>query len=370
MSKNSINPTDPLDIVTSRFQPKEILYNHNGFVVAKGLWCEPGDSESSTAIAARWHTGGYPTTDTVVSTFHGLPPAELSKEGRVIKQIDEDTQEESWWVMNGGAWTRIEVDPKAPLGYPNGFGRPQWMLLPVDPADARIGVNAIREKDLELVLRGPCKEVITGKWALVESGRFQTWHLITYVYGRGDEMFSGIGQGKGDSYPVRVDRITDIAEGKSALAQWHGGRVLLWMNPYNGLFCITGSRMPLNEGHTDEQLIAAENVYAKRPLLMSLKDGQLQAVELGGALALGHLYQLNKLMLVGTIADHVVHPLTDDTLLEKANQLIAQHPQKLVDGTLSTDKTTEQCFSEELQDFMVPKMDTFFGHEKYWVCPQ
>ena len=64
--------SDPVKLVTSKFKPLEIVYNHAGFVIAKGIW-----ENRYMAIACRWH----------------------EKDG---------------------------------LGYPNGFGHQQWFLLPGD----------------------------------------------------------------------------------------------------------------------------------------------------------------------------------------------------------------------------------------------
>lgn len=53
-------PADPMDLVTSKFTPKEILFHANGFVVAAG------DYENEyKAIACRWHIAGeigYPSS--------------------------------------------------------------------------------------------------------------------------------------------------------------------------------------------------------------------------------------------------------------------------------------------------------------------
>lgn len=71
-------PDDPLDVVTGKFTPERILYSKDTFVVAQGTWKDKGRAVENS-YACRWH------------------------------------------------------DPDR-VGYPNGFGRPQWFLLPAKDA--------------------------------------------------------------------------------------------------------------------------------------------------------------------------------------------------------------------------------------------
>lgn len=89
-------PIDPMEIVTGKFTPKEILYQHDHFVIAVGLW------EGDLGVACRWH----------------LPDG-------------------------------------SEIGYPNGYGRPQWFLLPLSVGDVVHQGHALNPEQIALIFRGP-----------------------------------------------------------------------------------------------------------------------------------------------------------------------------------------------------------------------
>lgn len=92
MSKNKISK-NPLDLETSKFKPLEILHNYGGLVIAQGIW-----EKRHMAVAARWHS--------------------------------EDD-----------------------IGYPNGFGHPQWFLLQ--------GTVKSLGKDTTKIIAGQYKKLLT-----------------------------------------------------------------------------------------------------------------------------------------------------------------------------------------------------------------
>ncbi len=84
--------SDPINLNTSKFKPVKIIYNYNGFVIAQGVW-----ENKEMVMACRWHT-------------------------------------------------------KKGIGYPNGFGHPQWMLMP--------GVFAGIQSDTSMIKDGCYTETL------------------------------------------------------------------------------------------------------------------------------------------------------------------------------------------------------------------
>jgi hypothetical protein len=192
--KPSKFPTDPLDVVTRKFTPHRIVHEDRGFVIAVGEWVEPDDHPGEppiprhNAVAVRWHIPGE-------------------------------------------------------IGYPNGFGRPQWMYTPIDADRIESLDNPLLPHAVKITLLGDPRKVEVGGW--VFSGF--DWHLVTYVYGDGEQMVEACGLGKSGSYPISIDEITKSGEGRSTMDLWYtdvmGGQPCVWLDP-RGVAVVTVQATP------------------------------------------------------------------------------------------------------------------------------
>ncbi len=163
---------DAMNVVTSKFSPTRIIYEHEGFVIAKGKWLD-----DEYAIACRYH--------------------------------DETG-----------------------LGYPNGMGKPQWMQLPTAVVAENSHRSVLLENEITLRFRGNLGKVEVGSWVKSEG----SWHLVVYCYGEKDEMVQAIGLGKKDSYPITYASIEEVRHGESILSKWHKGKIFMWLSPDGYMF--------------------------------------------------------------------------------------------------------------------------------------
>ena len=226
-------PGDPLDLVTSKFTPREIIYNHDGFVIAQGIWRENGGKD--TVLACRWH-------------------------------------------------------PKDGIGYPNGFGRPQWFLLPANVEDVTRSTNPIVPDEITLRFRGEYKKPTIGHWITTKDG---TNHLVVYVYGEADEMVAAIGLGKTDSYPIPIHRIGEVERCKSVLSTWHAGKECIWLSQ-DGFWYH--SALIDSESPNDHN-----NVYMLRRLEVARPIDAPPTWRFGEWRHLAYFYQLDQMILTDEV---------------------------------------------------------------------
>ncbi len=165
-------PQSALDVVTSQFKPEKIVYSEGYFVIAEGKWVDA----PMPVIAIRWHVPGK-------------------------------------------------------IGYPNGFGKPQWMRTVIDPGRIQSTGNPILPNAITITMLGDTRNLEVGSWA--HDGL--DWHMVTYIYGDGTGMISGAGLGKRGSYPLNIGEIQHVDQGRSLMDVWFSevmnGDVCLWMDP-------------------------------------------------------------------------------------------------------------------------------------------
>lgn len=228
-------PADPMDLKTGKFTPKEILFHKNGFVIARGPW----EKDTLDSVACRWHVPGE-------------------------------------------------------IGYPNGFGRPQWMLLGnVKPEHVTPTDNPILKGSVNILFREKSEDLKVGQWVKTASD----WHLVVYVYGDGNDTVSACGLGKWGSYPIAISDIVDVAEGPTAMGLWFrehlGGKLGLWLDPM-GRPTVSFYMLPdmlwgkANNG----------NVYGKVTYSPSLASGKWICSDIEEAC---FDYMLGRHVLIGTI---------------------------------------------------------------------
>lgn len=227
-------PGDPLDLKTGKFTPREIVYDYDGFIIASGVWKENGNNES--ALACRWH-------------------------------------------------------PKDGIGYPNGFGRAQWFLLPASAEDVTRSTNPIIPAELTLRFRGQYKKPTIGQWVTTKDG---TSHLVNYVYGEADEMVSACGLGKSDSYPIVIKNIVDVESCQSILSKWHSGKECIWLSQ-SGLWWHS---YLYTEG---DQINENNNVYLLRRLEIVHPIDAPPTWAYGEWRQLAYCYQLDQMILTDEV---------------------------------------------------------------------
>lgn len=169
--------SDPIQLNTNRFKPEEILYESGGFVIASGTWTEPGGVGISDKLACRWH-------------------------------------------------------PQDGIGYPNGFGRPQWMNLGrLRRDDVEVHKLSKFAKRIKLNFNPDHSEIVVGQWARIAD----EWYLVNYVYGSEGSMVSAMGRGKSGPFPIDTAEIDEVSDGRSTLGIWHDmkakGDYLVWITP-------------------------------------------------------------------------------------------------------------------------------------------
>lgn len=171
----------PIETLTRMFTPKEILFDYNGFVVARGNWT----GEVNKVVACRWN----------------------------------DSE----------------------LGYPNGYGKPQWMRLPVDTS-VNQGGN-LPTNVLTLTFRKELENITHGSFVLTARG----WGVVTGIYYSHNLKVSSVIVRDRE---VRVESIFDVNNAKSMLAQWHTDTDCLWLDPNTGRYYISynenGTRFSLH----------------------------------------------------------------------------------------------------------------------------
>ncbi|MAP22955.1 MAG: hypothetical protein CL582_18680, partial [Alteromonadaceae bacterium] len=173
--------SDPLQLKTNRFKPEEILYESGGFVIASGTWTEPDSNGVSDKLACRWH-------------------------------------------------------PQDGIGYPNGFGRPQWMNLGrLRRDDVEVHKLSKFAKRIKLNFNPDHSEIVVGQWARIGD----EWYLVNYVYGSEGNMVSAMGRGKSGPFPIDTTEIDEVSDGRSTLGIWHDlkskGDYLVWITPRGAL---------------------------------------------------------------------------------------------------------------------------------------
>lgn len=252
-------PAEPLDLVTRLFEPLEILYQVNGFVVVSGKW-KDDEVPNPNGIACRWHEPGK-------------------------------------------------------IGYPQTFGKPQWFRLPITRRDVEKGANPILASDLTLHFRLPRDQVHVGQWARVSCGRFSDWHLITYIYGEGEAMVQGVGLGKKGSYPIEISEIVETHEAPSALAAGLAGKEYLFLDYRGSVWYLYPAEDATGLKNNGNVYRMTELVHAKgKSIIPATSNGQL-AVEdrpnwkLGETDYVGFTYQLSGMALMKVLDEPIVGPL-------------------------------------------------------------
>lgn len=252
-------PTDPMDLNTRLFEPLEILYQANGFVIARGKW-KDDVSPGPDAMACRWHSPGE-------------------------------------------------------IGYPQTFGKPQWFRLPISMRDVKKGVNPILANDLMLHFRQPRKELRIGQWARVACGGFSDWHLITYIYGEGESMVQGVGLGKKGSYPIEIGDIVETHETPAALATALKGKEYLFMDPRGSVWYVYPAEDATGLKNNGNVYRMTELVHAKGKSVIPSTTADELAVKdrpnwkLGETDYLGFTYQLSGMAMMKELDEPIVGPL-------------------------------------------------------------
>lgn len=204
-------PENPLDLRTNKFVPKKIIVNRDGFVVASGNW----ENYTGDMLACRWHS-------------------------------------------------------KKDLGYPNGFGRPQWMLLG-GYTESSLVKSPIHVFGGELLLKlagGPGMDgqnYILGGW--VNNG--WDWHLVHGI-DEESEILHVTGPGKRMSYTIKIDEVVETDFGDTLVGLWHSkykGHGHVWCSPTGYLFVTY-------------QNPKAPNVVEKRLLIKNVIDGKFHYADL------------------------------------------------------------------------------------------
>lgn len=234
----------PLDVVTNRFKPEKILYESGGFVIASGTWKEPDRGQVENKLACRWH-------------------------------------------------------PEEGIGYPNGFGRPQWMNLGrLQLADAEEHKLSQFAKRLRLTFNPDHSEVVVGQWVRIKD----EWYLVNYIYGSEGNMVSAMGRGKSGPFPIDSAEIDEVSDGRSTLGIWHDlkskGDYLVWITP-RGALATTKVDDTINQNGN----IIQKNIYLEGDFVW---DDKYQVV----SEHIGYTYMLDQHYLIGKLSGD----LTEDEL--------------------------------------------------------
>lgn len=203
-------PVSPLDVVTGRFKPETIVYEDRGFIVAYGQWKDKG----LPGIGIRWHVPGE-------------------------------------------------------IGYPNGFGKPQWMETPIRLDDIASLNNPVMPEAVTVTLRGNPRSIPIGDWAFDGTD----WHLIYGLYGHSGHTVEACGLGKRGSYPLDVSRIQAVEGARSLMDVWFkdrmNGDALLWTEPTGRVYLT----MPTRQRH-EWTLNGPNNLFTKFELRQSPATGE------------------------------------------------------------------------------------------------
>lgn len=203
------HPVSPFDVETSRFKPETIVYEDRGFIIAVGHWKD----KNQQGVAIRWHVAGE-------------------------------------------------------IGYPNGFGKPQWMETPIRPEDIRHLNNPLMPDAVSITMRGDPRTLPIGDWAFDGDH----WHLIYGLCGDGGQVVEVCGRGQADSYPLDVYRIQKVEGSRSLMDVWFrdrmGGDALLWLSP-GGRVYVT---MPTKNRY-EWSLDGPHNLFTKFELMRSPTTG-------------------------------------------------------------------------------------------------
>ena len=168
-----VEKVNPLDIVTSMFKPEEILFDHDDFVVATGQEMSKG-KEVGGRLAMRWTNGK--------------------------------------------------------IGYPNGFGNPQWFLLSTDMT--AIVMTDVRHKTcINLTLKKDRYDDIALGTILNCDGNYCTV-VDKSIHGIPEVSFSGTPNERTKSVSdfdhVEVSPLDDYDE-PYLITPWHGTDTCIWL---------------------------------------------------------------------------------------------------------------------------------------------
>jgi len=207
-------PMDALDTGTRKFKPREIVYQDRGFVMAVGAWDEypnlkPPHSSEVNAVAMRWHTPGK-------------------------------------------------------LGYPNGFGKPQWMKAPFDIAAIESMKSPMLPSAIRINLLGNPHTTFAGAWALHKD----RWLLVVNQREEGNVLVDVCGDGDDHVFTVAAAHITKLAYGPSIMEMWFSNRMnndpTLWLSP-EGRVYVSFRNDP--DGFVEDGI--SKNLYVKHELIYS-----------------------------------------------------------------------------------------------------
>lgn len=184
MSNNDVKvnldkfPADPMELVTSKFTPKEILFHANGFVVAAG------DYENEyKAIACRWHIAGE-------------------------------------------------------IGYPSSFGKSQWMRLGnlTMRNVEKISKDGQFQQSLLLNFMKLDANIRMGSWVRYRN----IWHMVCGLSPVMDGDVANCQLSDGASRtPIRLANVEEVISKEISFFKWHrqqvysgsGMECLVWLSP-------------------------------------------------------------------------------------------------------------------------------------------
>ena len=245
---------NPLELKTKVFTPDVVVYSHQGFVIVKGFWHKPIDQ-----------------------TGHEGNP-NWPKQTRIPKLA-----------------CRFH-DYGNNIGYPNGHGHQQWMDLPADVRSIQSIDNPLAPEGITLTFRGALDTPTNGMPIRIDNG----WHIVTYTYGKADEMVSAIGLGKGGSYPIPLSAIHEVGpkDALSTLGKWHKGREILWMTKSGILY------LSFMQDQSEIGQVNNGNVYSMMQLHAPVFTTMIPIAErkhpvtFGETTDLCYTYQLNDMILL------------------------------------------------------------------------
>lgn len=194
-----------LDIKTRRFNPHKIVFQRGGFFIARGIW-----DNKSYKYACRWQEEDGP-------------------------------------------------------GYPNAFGRPQWMLLNIETSEVEEVSNTLGEEFLQLQLR-KTPRVIRAGCAIRLKDR-SDWYMLCHVQGGGRTGFA-CGLGKSGDFPVELDEVEEVREFEepTLLNRWHGDDHCLWMDHRGRIF----TTYPASRGDLVGKDVNPPGVYLMHEIIPTL----------------------------------------------------------------------------------------------------
>lgn len=317
------NDIAPVDLKTSQFEPFSILYNRDCFVVARGAWKD----DDRPGFACRWHVPGE-------------------------------------------------------IGYPNGFGRPQWMKLPNESHE----VTVDKDGNLRMFFNNDPNRLQPGRWVYCED--IGDWVLLCWVNMCRDQAYA-MGLGKSGSFAIKTDAIGASVVKETEFQRWHKDDTHVWLTAGGEVTVTT----PAIQTDSAEVMTQTGSIYLRltahmRPWRKALKMLSLGEDRKTWALGsqweyVGFFHQLTGSVHIGSwtaeeIKERDINDRLDDMLLFLSDGDIVgtidstphyfhnNQPAKFIAGTEKVERDKEGVEEIRATRDKSGPWDVVFGDEYYY----